>query len=234
MSDESDEILKLVEQVGPTIAVLADVDTSKHTSFLPGVLRALQRWKLDIVFHARRGSRSQMVSGNPDRLLYKMLKHVEGLHDQLNDIIDSGDTGENDVLLNVGAKLETELAELATGAMSIYDMQHTLSCFKLAISRAVSGATRPHGALPQGDRYPGLHSLVVNLQKIAQSSGGNFTAHRKLGAKGSIVEAIDEIRKHCDELGAYYLPGQDEHPAATYERLLHHARSHGKGRQPAG
>jgi hypothetical protein len=234
MSDEADAISKLVQQVGPTIAVLAGVSTSKFPWFLPGVRRALRRWELDIVFHAKPGSRSHVKSGNPDRLLYQMLKHVEALHDQLNDIIENGSAVENDVLLNVGAKLEIEIAELEAGAISIDDIQRTLSCFNTAISRAVSGATRPRGALPQVDRYPGLHSLVVNLQGIAQSSGGNFTAHRKLGAKGSIVKAIDEIRNHSDELGAYYLPGPDQHPVATYEKLLHYARSRGKGWQPAG
>ena len=233
MENEPDQANRLVEKVGPTIAALARVSTSKYPGFLPGVRRALRRWELEIIFHAKSGTPYHRRSGNPDRLLFQMLKNVQALHEQLNDIIENGYTGENNVLLNVGAKLEIELDELETGSVSLDEIERSICHLDIAISRAVGGATRPRGALPDVDRYPGLHSLVFNLEGIAQSSGGKFTADKKLG-KGTIVRAIDEIRSFSDELGAHYLPAPDQHPVATYERLLSYARSPGMRPQSAG
>lgn len=231
--EDVDTATRLTEQVGPTIAELAGVDTSKYTWFLPGVRRALRRWELDIIFHAKLGSPAHEKSGNPDRWLYRMQKTVEALHEQLKELIETGNTGKNDVLLNVGAKLEIELAELETGpGPSLAEIERSINRLDRAIYRATCDATHRRGALPHVDRYPGLRSLVVNLQKMAQCSGGNFTAHRKNGRKGTLVKALNEIRaaasdfdsysfdSESDSLLASSLPAPDQHPIATYERLL--------------
>jgi hypothetical protein len=178
------------------------------------------------------------VERNPDRWLYRMLKNVEPLHEQLRELIEDGDTFETTVPGNVKARLQIELAELEAGpGPSIDDIERSISCLEIAISRAAEGATRPKGALPQVDRYPGLRSLVVNLQRIAQSSGGNFTAHRKNGGKGTLVKAIDEIRNALPDCGiefgkslARFLPAPDQHPIATYEKLLRRARPRSRSR----
>jgi hypothetical protein len=220
---------KLLNQVGPKIAALAGVDTSTYTGFLPGVGRALRRWELDMAFHAKAGSPADVRSGNPDRLLYRMLEHVKALHGQLQDLIENGYTGKDDVLLNIGAKLEIELDELETGSVSLDEVARSISCLETAICRSISGAVRPRGALPEVDRYPGLLSLVVNLQRMARCSGAKkYTAHRKSGGKGTIVRALDQIRTFLEKNGEWQaecLPARDRHPVATYERLFRHMRS---------
>jgi hypothetical protein len=223
-ANEPDTLDKLVEEVGPTIAGLARVSLSKYPWFLPGVRRALRRWELDIVFHAK--------SGNPDRLLHQMLKNIEVLQCQLGELTENADDeGQNNVLLNAGAKLEIELAELETGGVSLDHIADSICCLEIAVARAISRATRPRGAIPDFDRFPGLNSLVVKLQEVAQSSGGNFTAHgRGARGKGSIVRAINEIRDFLlrvglgEEYRTQCLPARDQHPVATYEKLLRYAR----------
>jgi hypothetical protein len=91
---------------------------------------------------------------------------------------------------------------------------------------AVLSEPRPLGA----KKYPGLRELILALEKTAQELGGAFAVHRKLGAKGSLVEALDWLRvrilsetdtKHL----ADFLPAPSRHPVAVYERVLRAARN---------
>jgi hypothetical protein len=80
------------------------------------------------------------------------------------------------------------------------------------------------------ERYPGLSELVFWLEVYAQTSGGTFTAHRKLcAAKGSLVEALDRLRDRflsSSDLNylADLIPARAKHPIAAYERTLKAAR----------
>ncbi len=78
-------------------------------------------------------------------------------------------------------------------------------------------------------RYPRLDELVWLLERYARTHGGKFTAHRKAGPKGTIVQALDLIRErflsHPDlQYLADLIPSRDKHPIAAYERILKAAR----------
>ena len=76
-------------------------------------------------------------------------------------------------------------------------------------------------------RTAGLEALVFKLARAAYRADGKFTAHRKVGRKGSLIRALNEIKNRLpkidNEFGAELaaaLPAPDQHPVATYERLL--------------
>ncbi len=78
--------------------------------------------------------------------------------------------------------------------------------------------------------YPGLRELVFLLEEAAQGCGGAFTVHRKLGSKGTLVQALDRLRDcflsadpDLKQL-ATFLPAPGTHPVALYERAVKAAR----------
>jgi hypothetical protein len=79
--------------------------------------------------------------------------------------------------------------------------------------------------------YPGLRELIFLLEEAAQGCGGAFTVHRKLGSKGTLVQAVDKLRDcflsgHPDlKQLATFLPVPGTHPVALYERALKAARN---------
>jgi hypothetical protein len=109
---------------------------------------------------------------------------------------------------------------------------------KLSRLVAVAEGLRAHNALsgPLRGRhrgikaYPGLRELIFLLEAAAQIDGGTFTVHRKLGSKGTVVQAVDSLRDcflkgHPDlKQLATFLPAPGTHPVALYERALKAAR----------
>jgi hypothetical protein len=78
-------------------------------------------------------------------------------------------------------------------------------------------------------RYPGLDVLVHELEASARGAGGGFTVHRKHGAKGTLLQALDRLRtlllanadlKHLAKL----IPPNGGHPIPLYETALEAAR----------
>jgi hypothetical protein len=211
----------IVDRIGGKLAGLARVAASKQEQFLSEIKRALSMWTWDVILHSKQGS--------PDRILYQMLQNAEALHDQLSDVVQAVETGESNLMLNVAVKLEGALA-VGDPPASISDMCEHVSYLIDVISRAVLGRSRPRGALPGIPGYPGLDALVFRLERAARRAGGKFTAHRKFGGKGRLIDALNEMRvclraiegqEHLTES----LPHLGSHPAATYEDILRAARA---------
>jgi hypothetical protein len=89
---------------------------------------------------------------------------------------------------------------------------------------------RKRGSRNRGtERYPGLDELIWDLEITARCEGGGFTVHRKQGAKGTLIRALDWLRnrlltdpdlKHL----ADFIPPPGRHPVATYEYYVRVAR----------
>jgi len=77
-----DKVEELIDQLGGTLIVLADISPSNQDEFLGGIEQALDRWFCDTAFQAR--------SGEPERFLYRMLDNAEELQKQLARIIHGG------------------------------------------------------------------------------------------------------------------------------------------------
>jgi hypothetical protein len=173
--------------------------------------------------------------GNPDRLLYKMLRNASELSNQLSEIDEASRNRQPDLLLNVGARLWAGLAATAHAeedvSLTLFGIQSAIYHLCNAIDLAVAGRTSPKGAPPRFKRYRGLDTLVFGLELTAHCCDGVFKVHRNAGPKGSLITALDEIRKCVLEDEdrweyAEFLPLPDQHPVATYERLLRAARLH--------
>jgi hypothetical protein len=226
---ELEQVAILIDAVGRELVLLADVPISKQTQFLTQIRPALSRWIWDVVFQSKAGS--------PERLLYQILGSAEVLHDQLSEIVANSNLGQSSLWLNVGIRLQDALAETAlpntADKLGVHEVHFVVRHLISALERAIEqGRTSPKGALTGLNNYPGLGSLVFGLARSAHLSGGNFTAHRKVEKKGTLVKALDTMR-HCLETGrieygqllAEALPRPGAHPVATYERLLRDARA---------
>jgi hypothetical protein len=138
--------------------------------------------------------------------------------------------------LALGAKLELGAglgrAKLGEGADWSPELRKTISCLidgldDVMIGRGFLGA---RGALYEIDSYPGLAVLVFGLERAAQRAGGKFTVHRKLGEKGTLIRALEELRGRLmpTDWGvslADCLPTPDKHPITKYERIIRAARA---------
>jgi hypothetical protein len=74
-----------------------------------------------------------------------------------------------------------------------------------------------------------LGTLVFSLEQAAQWSGGKFTATRREGEKGSLLDTLDELKRSLAATSwggklADCLPCDDKHPVAKYERIIQAAR----------
>lgn len=87
----------------------------------------------------------------------------------------------------------------------------------------------PRKERARSKRYPGLDVLVYELEASARGAGGGFTVHRKHGAKGTLLQALDRLRtlllanadlKHLVKL----IPPNGGHPIPLYETALEAAR----------
>jgi len=129
-------------------------------------------------------------------------------------------------------------SEAETAVVEIFNYEEAeklLSKIREAISLLVNwledaregGRPRPSGT--EIDGYPGLAALVFGLERAAQLAGGKLTAHRRHGEKGTIIEALDELKRSLamtDWGGALAdcLPSPGKHPVSKYEHLLRDAR----------
>jgi hypothetical protein len=72
--------------------------------------------------------------------------------------------------------------------------------------------------------------ILYRFALTARLAGGKFTAHKKNGAKGSFLKAIDLLRAEILKGGAEMaslverLPSEHQHPVSDYERILTAAR----------
>jgi hypothetical protein len=103
------------------------------------------------------------------------------------------------------------------------------------ILAAIDRRTRQPGNLRHGRQtpQPALRtSPTANNRRPCSSSLelGKFTAHKKNGAKGSFLKAIDLLRAEILKGGAEMaslverLPSEHQHPVSDYERILTAAR----------
>jgi hypothetical protein len=132
---------------------------------------------------------------------------------------------------NALSSAETALVEI----FNYEEAENLLSKIREAISLLVNwledaskeGRPRPSGT--EMDGYPGLAALVFGLERAAQLGGGKFTAHRRHGEKGTIIQSLDELKRSLamtDWGGslADCLPSPGKHPVSKYEHLIRDAR----------
>ena len=138
--------------------------------------------------------------------------------------------------LALGAKLELGAglgrAKLGEGADWSPKLRKTISRLIDGLDDVMIGRgfLRARGALSEIDGYPGLAVLIFGLERAAQRGGGKFTAHRKLGKKGTLIRALEELRSRlaATEWGvslADCLPSFNKHPITKYERIIRAARA---------
>jgi hypothetical protein len=153
------------------------------------------------------------------RRLEKLHHRFEGTDKRLrsgryDDVVD-------DLDLTALQRLQT-----CTENLTVSDFRRELTKLEVAINHLIPrGRGRRRGV----KHYPGLSELVFWLETYAQYSGGAFTAHRKVGAKGSLVQALDRLRdRFLTSSNLKYLadliPTPGKHPIAAYERTLKAAR----------
>jgi hypothetical protein len=130
-----------------------------------------------------------------------------------------------------GVLLEEGIKSTAPGAISIAGLHLAVSVVAAEARKAkedLRGRPRPQqpGAPPGSRKFPMADALVAYLETVAQSAGGKFTINKKIkGGKGTIIQAMDLLRKLCIanpklKFLAEYLPPAGQHPLATYERTM--------------
>jgi hypothetical protein len=210
----------------------AGVPVSRRDQFEREVDTALTWWHLDIAHHSN--------EGHPHRILHKMLKHAEALNDQLGAIVANLESfPQSHLLLNVGFRLlHAPTHEAFKGLKfdkegeeyNVHDIHAITSALVDVITQALQGRTQSAGMLPGIDGYPGLYMFVYRLELAAQRAGGAFSAHKKNGCKGTLLDGLNKMREWwlAVEKGwstfSKCLPPKGGHPVATYERILTRAR----------
>jgi hypothetical protein len=219
---------KLVEDIGGTLVTLADVPYPKQAQFLEEVQGALAVWVWDVL-----AANDKRLFEKGDRLLRRIFGNAEALHKQLSELLDA-------FLATASFEEHTPAARVSDYVCVKVDdeLGQALNDLGLKISRptnlnitiflwVVSSLLRAIEAALEDKRTAGLEALVFKLARAAYRADGKFTAHRKLGRKGSLIKALNEIKDRLpnvdNEIGAELadaLPAPDQHPVATYERLL--------------
>jgi len=167
------------------------------------------------------------------RMLHRMRRDAKSLRRQLTAL-------EIEPRFEINHALGIALgAELGPG-LGVVDWSPKLRELREKISLLIDGLDgvigpgflmpRGRGAPSEIDGYPGLAVLVFGLERAAQRGGGKFTAHRKLGKKGTLIRALEELRSRlaATEWGvslADCLPSPDKHPITKYERIIRAARA---------
>jgi hypothetical protein len=218
---------KLTEKIGGTLVRLADVPPQNRTQFLHEVNVVLTRWMVSVSIWG-----DEAPPKERDRSLRQMLRNVEAVHKQLSEIVDAFQTGHRFEPLTPAAFLSYRVGERLNDAlrtfgrtetdrnMQVWDILPIVSFLRGGIETALNSRTRSI------EGYPSLDAMVIGLAHAARRAGGKFSAHRTNGGKGSLIEALDEIKSrwpNVEEFGAKLadaLPSPDQHPIATYERLL--------------
>src|SRR6516225_5518914 len=167
------------------------------------------------------------------RMLHRMRRDAKSLRRQLTAL-------ETEPRFEINHALGIALgAELGPG-LGVVDWSPKLRELLEKISLLIDGLDgvigpgflmpRGRGAPSEIDGYPGLAVLVFGLERAAQRGGGKFTAHRKLGKKGTLIRALEELRSRlaATEWGvslADCLPSFNKHPITKYERIIRAARA---------
>ena len=220
-------VMRLTEKIGKTLVRLAEVPPPNRTQFLKEVDVVLKRWMTSVIAWGDSAPPKER-----DLSLRRMLRNVEALREQLSEIENAFEmahrfqplTPAGWVSLRVGERLNDALGVSGQTEtereMRVWDFLQIVSFVRRAIETAINSRTRANEA------YPSLDVMVIGLAQAARGAGGKFSAHRTNGGKGSLLEALDEIKScwpNVDEFGAKLadaLPSPDQHPIATYERLL--------------
>ena len=172
-------------------------------------------------------------------LLHRMRRDAKSLRRQLA-AFEQFDEINLALGLALGAKLElgaglgrAKLGEGADWSPKLRELREKISL----LIDGLDGVIGPGFLMPRGrgapseiDGYPGLAVLVFGLERAAQRGGGKFTAHRKLGKKGTLIRALEELRSRlaATEWGvslADCLPSFNKHPITKYERIIRAARA---------
>lgn len=232
------DVTKLVEEIGGTLINLAEVPPPKQAQFLEEVQDAVLNWFLNVLILGN------IIPRESDRLLRQVFRNAEALHKQLSELKDAflasasfeELTPATELLSYVCGKLDDELGD-ALKDLELKISRPTnlnITIVLLIVSRLLRAiAALENSQEPGINGYPGLDELVLRLGRAAYRADGKFTAHRKLGQKGSLIRALSEIKDRVADLDnkeigeelAYALPARDQHPVSRYERLLGRARS---------
>jgi hypothetical protein len=149
--------------------------------------------------------------------LHRQLEKVHHRLEETNRLLEDG-YYDNDYNLDLAMLEYLQPAEIAHLLRNLSALTDALGHF----------TTQKRGRRRGVKRYPGLSELVYELASSAPPPNG-FTVHRKLGAKGTLVQALDWLRdrllaspdlKHLADL----IPTRDKHPIAVYERASTRAR----------
>jgi hypothetical protein len=190
---------------------------------------ALSNWAMAI---------SHPKSPHHHPVLHRMRRHAKSLRRQLEAFETELQIDEINIALGLalGAKLELGAglgrAKLGEGADWSPKLRKTLSRLIDGLDDVMIGRDflSARGALSEIDGYPGLAVLVFGLERAAQRAGGKFTVHRKLGEKGTLIRALEELRGRLVQTDwgvslADCLPSPDKHPITKYERIIRAARA---------
>jgi hypothetical protein len=203
---------KLAPEVGVTCSPLAKVSASGPAQDF--FLEVVFLW---VPFASRDDADFQKALSNVKRKTAALQRPLEKVHQYLKATTRRLESG------HVPEPYDLDFAALELLPLSKVD--HILAELT-TLTNALSDAVLRKGALRRGPRhYPGLYELVWALELHAQDAGGAFTVHRKAGAKGSLIQALDWLRNRVlaiPELRhlADFIPPRDKHPIALYERIL--------------
>jgi hypothetical protein len=226
------ESARLPEHIFNHFAKCADVPGPKRKEFL-----------LEISIPVRAWAQGLMTHGNYFRQYHSIRRHVSALLKQLRPTVETL-RQESIVLPSATVKLEIACdfvlikRSLGCDRSFLVDLYQQLDVLGEAVEDAieslgVAGQVRPKGPLSSIKGYPRFNILVFGLERGAQRAGGKFTAHRKNGAKGSLIAGLDEFRSSLLRTEwttslAEFLPSPEDHPAAKYEHILKAARESSK------
>jgi hypothetical protein len=195
---------------------LAKISSVRCDQFSRDIQDALLNWTIDILHH---GPLPRMPHDEVDthHVLLEMRRSANYLFEQLRKA--AKDPLSFEVVL---AAIHHSLL-LSGSKFSMDDVIDAIGLIKCVFNLAVDA--RRHIK-----NYPSLGTLVYRLELAAQRSGGKLTAHRKNGAKGSLLEALDWLRAEILTRAAdkphwaECLPSEGQHPIPDYERVLRNAR----------
>jgi hypothetical protein len=198
------------------IARIANVPPEKCDEFLRSIDRTFEDWWTE---HSLYGHVPQR--GRPGKLvdIHSVLLEMRRSADLLLYYLKRADESYSggDVWLGLAYKLSPAPHE---GTLPIENMLTSIEKIRQAITQALN--------FKHIKGYPGLAELVFRLEFAAQATGGKFTAHKKHGSKGSLLNALNLLRPvilaQWGEIFAERLPKPQNHPVSEYERLLTRAR----------
>jgi hypothetical protein len=221
------ERLQFAERLAQIFLESADVPPSKQRKFLLEIAGQLRAWGVGLITH-----------GNYYRDFHKMRRDANAVRNRLSPMIEvlrQGSPFPSAAYKLQGAcdfVLSEKNSRWKNGSflVNLHDQLSILieGCDD-AIDSLGTRQARPYGALCPIRSYPRLPALVFGLECAAYRAGRKFTAHRKAGEKGTLINALDGMRACLQRTEwaqslAEFLPAPDQHPVAKYERILKVAR----------